>query len=294
MLRSMTGFASKTITLSSHDAKTNVVITLKSLNARFFETTCKLHYQCNNLELDLIKLMKENLHRGHVYLTIYITNQDFFKGNVEPSLATIEGYLQAIKKIKDQYAIEGTLSISTVLQLPNVFSIEEKNIDDASKKAIFDGVQELIHTLIQMQQKEGAALTKDLEQRIAIMESVIAAIEKASAALIDLQKAKINKTLQELTAEQSVDMQKHAAYLLLDKMDINEEIVRFKSHLKNLQATITSADIEKGKRLDFILQEMAREINTIAAKCSDATIGSLAINIKVELEKAREQTQNIV
>jgi len=89
-------------------------------------------------------------------------------------------------------------------------------------------------------------------------------------------------------------MRKNALFALLDKMDIHEEIVRFKSHLKSLHHQLDSAEIEKGKRLDFTLQELGREINTIAAKCSDATIGALAINVKVELEKAREQTQNIV
>jgi uncharacterized protein (TIGR00255 family) len=124
----------------------------------------------------------------------------------------------------------------------------------------------------------------------------IAAIEKDSAVLMAAQKDKVTKTIQEVTGETTslIDLQKHAAYALLDKMDINEEIVRFKSHLKNLSAQLNSQDIEKGKRLDFTLQEMAREINTIAAKCSHATISALAINIKVELEKAREQTQNIV
>jgi uncharacterized protein (TIGR00255 family) len=90
------------------------------------------------------------------------------------------------------------------------------------------------------------------------------------------------------------ELQRTAAYMTLEKMDINEEIVRFKSHLANFEQQLTAAGIEKGKRLDFTLQELAREINTIAAKCSDATIGAAAIDIKVELEKAREQVQNVV
>ena len=110
------------------------------------------------------------------------------------------------------------------------------------------------------------------------------------------QKQKINEALAELENDTSkfAEMQKNALYAILDKIDVHEEIVRFKNHLKTLLASLESSDIEKGKRIDFILQELSREINTITAKCSDATISSHAINIKVELEKAREQTQNIV
>lgn len=296
MLRSMTGFAAKTLTIASTDVKTNISISLKSLNSRFFESTCKLHHQLNSLEVDLTKLLKDRLHRGHVYLTMYVSNHDLFKGSVEPSLHTIDGYMKAIATIKEKYPLQGALDLGDLLMLPHVFTMEEKSVDDSLKKLLITTTSDLINEVIHAQEQEGIALQTDLAKRIAIMQQELMTIEQASALLIGIQKDKIAKNLQEVSLNEStlVDIQKHAAYALLDKMDINEEIVRFKSHLKNLTTTLASADIEKGKRLDFTLQEMAREINTIAAKCSDATISGLAINIKVELEKAREQTQNIV
>src|SRR5260221_13328651 len=105
MLRSMTGFAAKTVTLSNHDIKTNVSISIKSLNSRFFESTCKLPYQLSNLEIDLLKVIKSKLLRGHIYVTIYMSNPDVFKGSVAPALNTIEGYLKAIETIKKQFPI---------------------------------------------------------------------------------------------------------------------------------------------------------------------------------------------
>src|SRR5579885_681691 len=281
MLRSMTGFASKSVTVTSNSSKTTITINLKSLNSRFFESTFKLPYQLSSLELDLINLLKSQLHRGHIYLTLYANNQDMFKGTVEPSLPTVEGYLHAIDKIKLKYSLEGNLTVSDLLRLPDLFTVEEKSIDEATKKAIVETTNALIKDLIAAQTKEGAALKHDIEQRISIMEKEIDMIATASATLMEQQKEKIKKTLQEVSPNEhnAIDIQKHAAYVLLEKMDINEEIVRFKSHLKNLTATLNSEDIEKGKRLDFTLQEMAREINTIAAKCSDATISSIAINI---------------
>ncbi len=154
----------------------------------------------------------------------------------------------------------------------------------------------LIDELIEMQTKEGQALKKDIIARVAIIDKEIKAIEIAFEALMISQKQKVNEGLAGLEKDASkfAEMQKDALYAILDKIDVHEEIVRFKNHLKTLLISLESQEIEKGKRIDFILQELSREINTITAKCSDAAISSHAINIKVELEKAREQTQNIV
>lgn len=297
MIRSMTGFAGKTAMLSlSNNEKGTFAISIKSLNSRFFEVTCKLHYQISNLETELIQLLKKKLHRGHVYLTIHIDNQALFKGTIEPSHKIIDGYVKAIEEIKNKFNIGGNLSIDDLLLLPNVFIVEEKEIDDSTKRFIIDQVTHLIEDVIKSQEKEGLALKKDIEQRISVMQKEIDEIEAASKVLMQQQKEKVQATLKEVMNDESkfAEIQKNAAYALLDKMDIHEEIIRFKSHIKNLINQIESTEIELGKKLDFILQELAREINTIAAKCSDATIGKLAINVKVELEKAREQAQNIV
>ncbi len=128
------------------------------------------------------------------------------------------------------------------------------------------------------------------------MKKEITAIEKRFKEQVIEHKEKLNTLMQELHADESelATARKTALYMALEKIDIHEEIVRFFSHLENLTLLLNSDDIEKGKRSDFTLQELAREINTITAKCSDARISQLAINIKVDIEKAREQVQNIV
>ena len=297
MIQSMTGFATKTITLSLSDkSKINVSLSLKSLNSRFFETTCKLPYALSNLETELVKLFKKKLLRGQVYFTIQLSNQAAFKGAVEPSLNVIENYLQAIKTIKEKFKLQGEMSLSDLLQLPNVITVEDRDLDDASKQKIWQATDELIDEVIAARNQEGAALKKDLEQRIIVMQQEIDQIEKASLILIEEQKNKVNQAIQEIELDESklAETRKNALYAILDKMDIHEEIVRFQSHLKNLGEQLKASSVENGKRIDFTLQELAREVNTITAKCSDAAIGTRAINIKVELEKAREQTQNIV
>lgn len=297
MIRSMTGFATKTVSLTLDDGtKTNIAMSIKSLNSRFFEATCKMSYQLHTLETKIAKKLKKALHRGHVYYTLHIDNQNVFKGAIEPALSIIDGYIKAINVVQKKHNLEGTVSVHDVLQLPNAFTIQEKGLHEKITELVFATTDELIEQIITMQRKEGDVLSHDISQRIALMQKAILEIEQASAKLIETQKTKVSETIKELEADENkfAEMQKNAAYALLDKMDIHEEIVRFKSHLNSVRAHLESDTIEKGKRLDFTLQELGREINTIAAKCSDAHIGALAINVKVELEKAREQTQNIV
>ncbi len=293
----MTGFANKTFVLTStSEGKSNVSISIKSFNSRFFEATCRLPYSLSHLEPECIKRLKKKLYRGHIYFTIHMDNPNLFKGAVEPALNIVAGYIDAVKKIKERFNIEQSVSLDRLLQLPNVFSIEEQSIDKKSEQIIFEHIDELIERIIKNREQEGEELKKDLINRIAIMQKEIAIIEEKSHLLVEQQKEKIKNVLQELGKDENAfaDMRKNALYALLDKLDIHEEIIRFKTHVSSLQKQLKSPKVEKGKRLDFTLQELARESNTIAAKCSDAIIGAHAINIKVEIEKVREQTQNIV
>ncbi|NRB21811.1 YicC family protein [Candidatus Dependentiae bacterium] len=297
MIRSMTGFASKIIQLTlSNDSKSNITINLKSLNSRYFETNCRIPYALSSIESELTKLFKEKLLRGSIYCTIHMSNPQIFKSSIEASMPVAQGYVDAVDDIKKKFKIEGNLDIATLLSLPNIFIVSDQGVDEESKKVIIDTINELIENLIAVQTKEGEGLRDDLKQRVEIATKEINDIEVASKKAIEEQKKKIHETLAELGSDESrfAEIKKSALYAILDKIDIHEEIVRFKSHLVSLHAQLDSDKIEKGKRLDFTLQELGREINTIAAKCSDAAIGSMAINVKVELEKAREQTQNIL
>ena len=302
MTRSMTGFATKLITLhGDNDNRANLAISLKSLNSRFFELTCRLPYQLTNLETELSKIIKKIMCRGHLYLTVHIDNKNLCKGSIKPALSIVKGYQQALQEIQKSCNIQGSLTLEHILQLPDIFTLYDEGLDTESQETILRAITDLAHEVVLEEEKEGTLLQRDILDRIAIMQEEIEKIYQASTLLMDKQKEKIALVLQEFDDEESgennnkkIELQKQAAYTLLDKMDIHEEIVRFKSHLGSLYAQLHSQEVEKGKRLDFTLQELAREVNTIAAKCSDATIGSMAINIKVELEKSREQSQNIV
>jgi uncharacterized protein (TIGR00255 family) len=297
MIQSMTGFASRTLALTNATGeKTNIAISLKTLNYRFFETTFKLPYMLSSLETKLIKICKQKLIRGHVYLTVHVSNPNVFRSSVQPALTIVQGYIDAIQKIKARHAIVQPITLDHILSLPNVFVLEESDVDQDVERMIFDTINELIDSVIAARAVEGEVLSRDLSARIAVMTEEINAITQAYHRLIESQKEKINKMAQEVASDENLqaNARQEALYALLDKMDIHEEIIRFKSHLSDMQEQLASSALEQGKRLDFTLQELGREINTIAAKCSDATISKRAINTKVEIEKAREQVQNIV
>ena len=297
MIFSMTGFASKSASLILADgSKIDVSLSLKSLNSRFFETTCKLPYSLNQFEVEFIQLLKHHLYRGHIFLTIHLNNASLLKGTIEPSLPAVANYLAAIEIIKEKFGIQSSVTMSDLLSLPDIFYTTERGIDDASKKMIFEIIATLTQELKKSQQIEGAVLKKDLLGRIAVITEEIEKIEQAAAHNMEQQKTKILERIKELASsiEQQPDAHRATLYALLDKIDIHEEIVRFKIHLHKFISILESPKDEKGKLIDFTLQELARENNTISAKCSDARISTLSITIKVELEKAREQAQNIV
>jgi uncharacterized protein (TIGR00255 family) len=296
MLLSMTGFASKTFTLPTDAEAVSITISIKSLNSRFFESTFKLPYALSFLETDLLQLCKSKLTRGHIFFNINISNPNAFKAAVEPSKSVVQSYLAAITTIKKSFKVGGEITIAELIQLPNIFAMEEKGVDSKTKKTIIDATNEVLEELLKVRAAEGSALKKDIEKRCVVLTKAINELEKISNKVMTDRKKAINQQLKDFGSDKSelADSQRAALYNELNKIDIHEEIVRFQNHLHNLKNLLQTADVEKGKRIDFTLQELSREINTVAAKGSDASMGALAINVKVELEKIREQIQNVV
>ncbi len=297
MLQSMTGFASKTFTITKEPA-TSVYVTasVKALNSRFFEVSCKLPYALSHIETAIIKKIKKQLIRGHIFVTVHMSNPNALSGSVEAAINTVGNYVNAINLIKQTFHIDQPLLLDHIVRLPNVFVTQEERLDDQIERQITSIIDDLITQVIVERKQEGTALHKDLESRINQMKQEIARISKRYELVMAEHKDKAHALLQELQHDDTAatESRKSNLYTTLDKIDIHEEIVRFESHLENLMTIITNPSDEKGKRIDFTLQELAREINTITAKCNDYEIGTNAINIKVEIEKAREQTQNIV
>ncbi len=296
MILGMTGFATKTLVIVETDGtRTQVSLNLKTLNSRFLEVNCKIPYALSHLETEFVKFFKQHLYRGNVTLTIFLSNPNFFKGAVEPSLSTAQSYLNAMQTIQHTLQLPGQVTINDIIPLPNIFSIEEKSIDEKTKEKIFNSIYALVDDLNNLRKIEGKSIYQDLQNRCIVLSQEINKIESIAEQIMQKRKEEVAKELQKLenqAGDQLNESQKSSLYHELDKIDIHEEIIRFNSHLENLKTQLDSAEIEKGRRIDFIVQELLREINTIGAKCPSIT--SIAITIKVELEKIREQAQNIV
>jgi uncharacterized protein (TIGR00255 family) len=297
MIHSMTGFASKTFMFTVPSGEhSSISINIKSLNSRFFETSIKLPIGLSHLETVLIRKFKETLRRGHIYVTAYVGNPNIFDGNIVPAMTVIDGYTHAMKQITTKYNLPDKITLDNILRLPNIFAKEEQPLDEASTNLLLSTITELIDKVMQERSTEGATLAQDIDNRIAVINKEMDFITARAHVFVEECKKKVHTTLQEIGADENLiaNAQKSGLYAMLDKIDIHEEITRLKSHLHNLIETLQTTEIEKGKRLDFTLQELGREINTITAKCSDAIISTHAINVKVEVEKIREQIQNIV
>jgi len=297
-IASMTGFASKSFVITAASGeRATVSMNLKSLNSRFFEASVKVPVMLSQLETTIIKQCKEQLRRGHIYFTLYLSNPNIFEGSIAPAMTVIDSYIKAINQIKNAHNISDDIKLDNILRLPNIFSKEEQPLDESITQLIMAAVTELIKDVIEERNAEGEKLAIDIAKRISNIEYEMDIITERAHVFIEEWKKKVHATIQEIGADESllINAQKNSLYSMLDKIDIHEEITRLKSHLTNLINTLQQPEqIEKGKRLDFTLQELGREINTITAKCSDSVISAHAINVKVEIEKIREQIQNIV
>ncbi|MBP6870222.1 DUF1732 domain-containing protein [Candidatus Babeliales bacterium] len=316
MILSMTGFATSTVEIPlSNTEKMNLSISIKSLNSRFFEMSCKLPSLLSNLEVPMQRILQKQLHRGHVSLHIKIINSESLNEPIKPALQTIQNYLDAIATIRTNFKLQDQVTLAQILQLPHALQSQELDLNELMENSILQAIQELGVKLIETQEKEGLQLAHDIQAQLASMTIKIEQIKILSQQLIKEKKEALTEIMTQLAAIESSSAQdlhgqtikevKTTEQCLLEakrttlmyeveKIDINEETVRFNSHLQNVMVQMQSADPIKGKKIDFIVQELNREINTIAAKCSHIGISSLAIDIKAELEKAREQAQNII
>ena len=303
MIQSMTGFASGTIEIAtSKTEKLSLLVQLKSLNSRYFELTCKLPYLLNNLEVSIHKMLKKSLERGHVYISIKI-QQDQTKQVIIPAINTIKQYLQAIESIKKNCNIKEDISLATLLQLPNILQVEEDTLNSKIEEKILEEIEKIAEKLKDMRAKEGKVLSKDIKDNIKEVVKNLKLIKKNSELALIEKKEKLDHLLKRLHAFETTDillekaiLEQQKIHLLaeIEKIDINEELVRAQMHCENIEQLVSQKAETHGKKLDFTLQELNRETNTIASKCNHSTISSLTISIKTAIEKAREQAQNIV
>jgi len=290
MISSMTGFGAADGTIG--DARASVEI--RTVNHRFFSPNLKLPAAFSRWEGEIREILRQKIARGHVTLTARF---DRAVGAVpvidEVRLAQ---YAATLKELNKKHGLGGEVDLATILRLPDVVGAQSEEVDSGAGDALAALVNKAVDNLILMRRAEGAQLAAFLVERVAAVESRLARIEQRAPIRLKEQHKRIKRTVSELIGGAGADPQRIAQEIaiLADKMDVAEDLDRFRSHLAAFRETAQSRTAEPvGKRLGFILQEMLREANTVGSKASDALIQEDVIATKEELERIREQVENL-
>lgn len=290
MLKSMTGYGQGA---ASGDNFT-VIVDLRSVNHRTLDIHWRAPQDLASLEIPLKKMIHAAVSRGRVDVAINFTQ--VADVSYELNRPLIRGYLDALRMMRDEFGLAGEADLAALTRLPNVLT--PSTASGSLSGAVIEGVEvALTHALaalVAMRAVEGHELQKEMLARVTHIENHVAVIESGAAGIIDAYRDKLRKRIEELIEKTSIDetrLAQEIAYLA-ERSDISEEIARLKSHLGQLRELL-SGDGEIGKKLDFLLQEINREANTILSKSAELTVCDSAIEIKTEVEKLREQAQNV-
>tara|TARA_B100001123_G_scaffold425791_1_gene539120 strand:- start:177 stop:1046 length:870 start_codon:yes stop_codon:yes gene_type:complete len=269
---------------------------IRSVNNRFIEINTRLPKAYSDLEQPLKKLIKSHCSRGSISLTISLSSSNDSVGEweIKPNLPLAKQYLDALKQIQKSLSMTGEVELKSVIGLREIIKIEPVTMDPAKKDLILNITKEALASLQIMREEEGKNLQKDLAQRIDSIENHIADIESHHPQVIAEYQEKLKERIKNITDGLEMDEGRLAqeAALLADRSDITEEMTRLKSHINQFRSFFNTNE-PIGRKLEFITQEINREINTTGSKSSDIIISKRVIDVKSELEKIREQVQNI-
>ena len=291
MIKSMTGYGRAVETVNGRE----FTVELRSVNNRYLDCTVKLPRSLSFAEEAVKQAVKASVSRGKVDVFITVKSENTDDTKISLNTAVVEGYLTAMRQMVDAYGIKDDISVSTLSRMNDVFTVEKPEVDEQQLKADLMGVlDKALAGYDAMRCTEGAALDKDLRSRgETILELVVQVEAGNSQTVIDYRTRLYNK-LKEVLTNTNIDEGRilTEAAIFADKVAVDEETVRLRSHLQQMNTMLTAGGAV-GRKLDFLLQEMNREANTIGSKCTDVRLARIVVDIKAELEKIREQTQNI-
>lgn len=292
MIKSMTGFGRCEVT----EGERKFTVEMKGVNHRYLDTNIRMPKKLNFFETAIRNLLKKSVQRGKV--DIFITYEDLSESQVSLKYnATLaEEYLTYLKKMEEQFSLENDIRVSTLSRYPEVLTMEEQAIDEEElwkglQKALNGAVEKFVET----RALEGENLKNDLTDKLTHMLELVSRIEERSPEIIAEYKERLEARVKELLDDAQLEESRVAAEVVIfaDKMCTDEEIVRLKSHVVHMKETLASDENGVGRKLDFIAQEMNREANTILSKANDLEVSNIGIELKTEIEKVREQIQNI-
>ena len=291
MIKSMTGYGRAVETVNGRE----FTVELRSVNNRYLDCSVRLPRMVSFAEEAVKQAVKQSVSRGKVDVFITIRSEGGDETQVSLNAPVLEGYLAAMRQMVADYGVTDDISVSAVSRLPEVFVIEKPQVDEEQlQNDLLAVVAQALSSYDAMRCTEGQALDKDLRTRGNTILELVSQVEKGNAQTVVDYRARLEAKLREVLENTSIDESRilTEAAIFADKVAVDEETVRLRSHLKQMNEMLTAGGAV-GRKLDFLLQEMNREANTIGSKCTDVKLARIVVDIKAELEKIREQTQNI-
>ena len=291
MIKSMTGYGRAVETVNGRE----FTVEIRSVNNRYLDCTVKLPRSVSFAEDAVKQAVKAAVSRGKVDVFISIKSEAGDEAKVSLNTAVLEEYLTAMRRMVEEFGVKDDISVSTVSRLPEVFTVEKPEVDEeALRSDLMAVVAKALEGYNAMRTTEGGALDADLRSRGNTILDLVAQVEAGSGQTVIDYRTRLENKLKEVLQNTAIDESRilTEAAIFADKVAVDEETVRLRSHLKQMN-TMLDGGGAVGRKLDFLLQEMNREANTIGSKCSDVALARIVVDIKAELEKIREQTQNI-
>lgn len=291
MVKSMTGYGRAVETVNGRE----FTVELRSVNNRYLDCTVKLPRALSFAEDAVKQAVKGTISRGKVDVFVSLRAEGAQDVKITLNTAMVEGYLDAMHQMAKDYGIREDISVSLLSRMPDVFTVDKPEVDEEQLLADLLGVVNLaLERYDAMRSAEGKALENDLRSRGQTILSLVEQVEAGSGQTVEDYRTRLENKLKEVLANTAIDESRilTEAAIFADKVAVDEETVRLRSHLDQMNNMLTAGGAI-GRKLDFLLQEMNRESNTIGSKCTDVRLARIVVDIKAELEKIREQTQNI-
>ena len=291
MIKSMTGFGRAELI----DEEKKITVEMKSVNHRYLDVNMRMPKKFSVFEASIRSLLKEYIQRGKV--DVFITCEDYTQSrvSVKYNREIAQQYLGYLQEMSRDFQLSGEINAALLSRYPEVLTMEEQTEDEDEMWGALEGViRNAAVQFVEARTKEGIELKRDILEKLKNMEEKVELVEKRSPAIIKEYREKLETKVKELLADTQMEESRIAAEVILyaDKICTDEETVRLKSHIKHTKSVLDEKE-GIGRKLDFIAQEMNREANTILSKANDLETSNLAIDLKTEIEKIREQIQNI-
>ena len=291
MVKSMTGYGRAVETVNGRE----FTVELRSVNNRYLDCAVKLPRALSFAEDAVKQAVKGAISRGKVDVFISLRSESAQDVKITLNAPVVEGYIAAMRQMAKDYGIREDISVSLLSRMPDVFTVDKPEVDEEQLLSdLLSVVNKALERYDAMRTAEGKALENDLRSRGETILSLVEQVEAGSGQTVADYRARLENKLKEVLANTAIDESRilTEAAIFADKVAVDEETVRLRSHLDQMNNMLTTGGAI-GRKLDFLLQEMNRESNTIGSKCSDVRLARIVVDIKAELEKIREQTQNI-